>query len=104
MFENLNFEPGRVVYSDFNINPSVPLENQIDSLKEDLFQINYSDEYIIDVGWYPEFDENGSFRICAIKDFNWEVPLFEKRCRDMSSLNQLMFECINLVNGLLRGK
>lgn len=102
MFENVNFEPGRVVYNDFNLNPNASLESQINSLKEDLFQINYYDEYIIDVGWYPEFDEEGSFRICVIKDFDWEAPLFSKRCRDISSLNQLMYECINLVSGLMQ--
>lgn len=104
MFENVNFEPGRVVYNDFNLNLNASLESQINSLKEDLFQINYSDEYIIDVGWYPEFDETGSFRICIVKDFDWETAIFEKRCKDISSLNQLMHECITLVNGLLQSR
>lgn len=104
MFENMNFEPGKVVYNDFDVNPKVQLESQVDSLKEDLFQVNYSDQYIIDVGWYPEFDEDGSFRICIIKDFNWEAPLFEKRCRDISTLNQLMCECINLINNFIKDK
>lgn len=104
MFEIMNFKTGKIIYDDFDINPKVSLESQIDLLKEDLFQVNYNDEYIVDVGWFPEFNENGSFRICVIKDFNWEVPLYEKRCRDINLLNQFMCECIDLITDTVRGK
>ena len=28
----------------------------------------------IDLGWYPDGDPNGSFRLLAILDDNWETP------------------------------
>ena len=35
----------------------------VNYLKEDLFQAVFPYEQIIDIGWYPEFCENGTFRV-----------------------------------------
>lgn len=92
MFYNLDLSPGKVVYDDFDINSELPLSEQIYSLKEDLFQLNYNDKYIIDIGWYPEFDVNGTFSIVLIEDFNWQHPLEKKSCRDIETLQLYMEE------------
>lgn len=41
MFEKIQFEPGKIVYDDMQIDPNLSLESQIDNLKEGLFQVNY---------------------------------------------------------------
>lgn len=104
MFKNINFEPGVVVYNSFDINTDVPLKEQIFSLKEDLFQVNYFDKYLIDVGWYPEFDEAGSFNICIVEIYNWSDLIFQKKCKDLNQLNQYMLESVNLINKFLKVK
>ncbi|MDQ2088142.1 hypothetical protein RBH29_17085 [Herbivorax sp. ANBcel31] len=86
MFENLDFTPGKVVYNDFDINHEIPLSEQIYSLKEDLFQVNYNNKYVIDIGWYPEFKTIGEFNIVIIKDFDWENPIEKKTCKDIKTL------------------
>jgi hypothetical protein len=70
-------------------------------LDEDLFQVSYSDKFTIDVGWYPAFKKNGSFRIVVIEDYDWENPIYDKRCRDLKTLNLYMEECVEMVKGLL---
>ena len=68
------------------VDENTPIEELADCLKEDLIQIKYKDEYLIDVGWYPEFDEDGSFKILVIKSFDWENPLIEVNCKTLLSL------------------
>ena len=49
-------------------------------LTEDMLQISYiknKDLYAIDVGWYPDCDINGHFRIVLIKNLDWISPLAE---------------------------
>ncbi|MGG0658294.1 hypothetical protein [Rummeliibacillus pycnus] len=104
MFKNINFEPGEVVYNGLDFNIEVPLKEQLFSLKEDLFQVNYYDKYLIDVGWYPEFDEAGSFNICIVENYNWSDLIFQKKCKEIKQLNQYMLESVNLINKLLKGK
>lgn len=77
MIENIDFGKGIVVYNELLINKDEPLEHQIWDLKEDLLQVQYNDgELILDVGWYPEFNVNGVFKVQVIKNQDWENPLF----------------------------
>lgn len=41
-------------------------------------------ELIIDLGWYPDSDPNGSFTLLAILNENWDKPLlkFSSRSKD----------------------
>lgn len=49
----------------------------------------------IDLGWYPEGDPNGSFKLQAILDENWENPLLEFSSRNkdkiVETLEQWLF-------------
>ncbi|WP_394560151.1 hypothetical protein [Aquipseudomonas alcaligenes] len=45
-------------------------------LKEDLLQITYASDYLLDVGWYPSLDPSGCFQIRVVKKFNWEEPAY----------------------------
>ena len=97
MFEKLDFTPGKIAYDDFNADPETPLTDQTDLLKEDMFQVMYDDQYIIDVGWYPSFSQDGSFQIVIIKDFNWSEPVCKRECRDMAELDGYMKACAEMV-------
>ena len=98
MFEDINFGKGvNKKYIDFNINKNIILEEQIGLLKEDLLQVSYENDYLIDVGWYPEFDEKGNFAVSVIKDYQWDNPILQKSCKDLNLLNEYIHECINLI-------
>lgn len=98
MFENIDFGKGvSKKYIDFDVNKDIPLEEQVDLLKEDLLQVSYESDYIIDMGWYPEFNKEGSFRVSVIKDYQWDNPVVQKSCRDLNLLIKYVHECINLI-------
>jgi hypothetical protein len=97
MLKKLNFKPGKIVYDDFDINPNIPLEQQIFSLKEDMFQVNYHDKYLIDIGWGPEFNLKGKFKIRIIKNFNWTNPIYFKQTSSLKKLFKLVEECVRII-------
>ncbi len=45
-------------------------------LHEDLLQLlNEQANLIIDLGWYPSYDENGHYLLLLIKNYDWDSPL-----------------------------
>ena len=45
-------------------------------LNEDLLQlVNEKANLVIDLGWYPSFDENGEYILLLIKNYQWDSPL-----------------------------
>lgn len=98
MLKDINFGKGvKKIYIDFDVNKDIPLEEQIDLLKEDLLQVSYDNDYLIDIGWYPEFDEEGNFRVSVIKDYQWDNPILQKSCRDLNLLDEYLHECVELI-------
>ena len=53
---DIDFKSGKVIYNEFNIDFSKPLKLQIYNLNQDLLQVEYKNNYILDVGWSPDFD------------------------------------------------
>jgi hypothetical protein len=45
----------------------------------------------LDVGWHPEFESDGHFRVRAILDNDWIKHLSEMKCTKLSELS----ECID---------
>lgn len=82
----IDWESGHVVYWDLGfLEPLKPLLDQVDDLKEDLAQITYGDR-VLDVGWYPEFSDEGEFVIRVVRGTNWDDPLFQESCRTVDDL------------------
>jgi len=61
-------------------------DDTVFDLSEDLLQISFNNNKILDVGWYLEV--GGFLKIVLIKDMNWDSPIIEKKCRDISSLKE----------------
>ena len=53
-----------------------PLATLVDELDEDLLQITCANGAIVDVGWYPAWSEEGRLRVVAVRDQDWEAPVF----------------------------
>lgn len=81
---DLTLIKGKIVHDDLSPLKNIDPANQIDLLKEDMLQVEYTDAFLLDVGWYPSFDITGSFQIRAIKDFDWDTPVFLQRPKPLS--------------------
>lgn len=44
----------------------------------------------IDLGWYPDGDVNGSFRLIALLNHNWDEPLLEFSSRNKDEIVQTL--------------
>lgn len=98
---DIQLHNGVITYNDFTIDPAMPFSTQKWSYKQDLVQISfYNDLYIIDVGWYPEFDEKGHFLIRTIKSYAWDSPLLQLHCTDIHTLRKYLQLAINTVTQL----
>lgn len=74
--DQVDWGSGEVVSWDLDfLDQTKPLPEQSDGLIEDLAQVQYPGEVLLDVGWYPEFSETGKFAITVVRKSNWDEPL-----------------------------
>lgn len=83
-----DFLPGKIEYQDIEIDMDKPIKNQIDQLKEDLLHVSYPNGFLLDVGWYPSFSEDGAFHVKVIKNFNWDEPCFHFKTTEIKNLRE----------------
>ena len=98
----MKLNEGRIVYNEFDINFDEDFSNQENCLLEDLLQISYADGYLLDLGWYPEFDANGNFKMQVIKDGNWDSPIYFRECREKNDLIQCISDADIFIQSLLK--
>ena len=80
--KNIDFKSGIIAYDYFDIvDPLVPYEQQLPSLDEDMLQVEYPHNYVLDIGWYHGI--NGSFVVRIIKDCDWDEPILRKETRNL---------------------
>ena len=77
----------KIAYNGFlEIEPTSLAENDIVWIhfNQDMLQLKFERrELLVDLGWYPDADINGTFRLVVIKHTEWEDPLevFESRSK-----------------------
>lgn len=71
----LDFLDGKITYDQLSNIDSKNFKSDPDILKEDMLQVEYGNNLLIDAGWYPSFDINGKFQVRVIEDHQWEPPL-----------------------------
>ena len=86
--KKLNILDGIIVYNDFDIQENIPFEKQWYSYKEDMLQVQFGDRFILDVGWYPEDDQNGNFTVLAIENQDWMNPVSQIKCKTLDELKK----------------
>lgn len=78
---------GTVTLDDISqLDQSAEISVILDELKEDLFQAALPLQQIIDIGWHPEFIEQGAFKVSLISNFNWENPIYSEKAKDWTEL------------------
>lgn len=100
---NIDFKSGIITYNEFHIDFKKPYYKQLDNLTEDLLQVKYRESYILDIGWYPEFDKKGQFLILLIKSENWDNPVYKKYCRKKNDLISGIRKAIKIAEITERG-
>jgi hypothetical protein len=101
LLNNLNLKNTTILYNDLkDIKKDVPLNEQLNELKEDLLQIEINKNYLVDVGFYPAFSSQGSLKILLIKDSDWENPVLSEETKDLKKLPQLIQVAMDKANNI----
>lgn len=75
--ERLN---GEILFDDISkINKSENIKLNLEDLKEDLFQVSFPSDLLIDIGWCPEFSADGCFKVVVISGCNWDAPVYSEK-------------------------
>lgn len=93
----IDFKSGKIVYNEFCIDFTKKYSEQLECLLEDLLQVQYVDNYLLDVGWYPEYESEGEFIVQIVKEENWEKPLYKRRSRKKENLIQDLNNAIRII-------
>lgn len=99
--DNIDFGIGKIVCNVFNIDFEKTIIGQEDSLTEDLIQVEYPGNYLLDIGWYPEYDCKVKFIINIIHNYNWDKPVYKKNASNKKELYHNLNEAINLLKIIL---
>lgn len=89
---------GKVIYNEFNFDFSKSLKEQENCLLEDILQISFQNNILLDLGWYPELDFTGGFVLRVIKDYDWEKPLYKIEFKDLSLVSENIKKATNFIN------
>ena len=98
----LNFTDGTVTYDELSCLQDVAVAKQIDLLKEDMLQVEFAGGFLLDVGWYPEFDAAGDFRINVIKNHDWDRPVIVLTAHETAELLEKLDIAQNTIKGEMR--
>lgn len=100
LLKNIDFKSGIIVYDDFDIDLEKPIGEQV-YLDEDMLQVKYPQNYILDIGWYGGMNPEGRFVLQIIKNCDWDNPIYKKTTRDLTQLEKYLQECIDVAEKLV---
>ncbi|TFY89245.1 hypothetical protein DYL61_22795 [Pseudomonas nabeulensis] len=98
----LTFTGGTVTHDDLSLLQDMAVAKQTDLLKEDMLQVEFAGGFLLDVGWYPEFDPAGDFRINVIKNYDWDRPVVVLTAHETAELIEKLDIAQNAIKGELR--
>ncbi len=101
--EDFDWKGGRVTHWTLNADENVPIQSSLDELVEDLVQVHFGTDTILDVGWYPECSIEGAFRIVVIQSMKWDKPVWASKCRNFLELRAKIPEAIDVALDQLIG-
>lgn len=95
MFWGLDIKNGAVSYDDISfLTEENNLLEQVAYLKEDMLQIEFPGNMLIDIGWRPSFEENGAFYVTMVSNCDWENPIAQAQVFDVASARKTLSEFI----------
>jgi hypothetical protein len=91
---------GRVVQWDLGrVTPTKLINEQYGELHEDLAQVAFGANTILDVGWYPELSPAGRFVIFVVRNQEWDEPVLRLECKDIAGLYAAIRSAIDVARG-----
>jgi hypothetical protein len=100
--QSLHITDGKIIRDNLNIDESVSLKDQINLLHNKLLEIEWNNRFLLNVGWHPEKDLDGSFIVQVIKDRDWGDPVFRIKCCTVASLKRVIIQAIEIINKINR--
>jgi hypothetical protein len=74
------------------------IDSQCHLLKEDLIQVQFGRDLVLDLGWYPKFDPQGRFVINVVLGQDWQKPIVQFEFRDLGQLELMLERAIEVAN------
>lgn len=91
-----SFKVGNVEYWGLDcVEPQAPVGDQLDELKEDLAQVSYGPNVLLDIGWYSSDEDDGNFRVMVILDQDWGAPIFSEACSSWRQLKDAVGRAVS---------
>ena len=88
--DTVDFSPGQVVYEEFPLNEKAEWIDDIDNLNEDLLQVTFPGDILLDIGWYPAQTLRGQFQVRVIHDADWDNPIFYAEVASLAVLRSVL--------------
>jgi hypothetical protein len=99
--DEIHLGSGRVVHWDLDrVDLHSPLAESLDWLKEDLALIEFPNDVIVDVGWYPEFSLAGRFRVHVVRGHDWAQPAASASARTRRGLERALSRAIGVAESM----
>lgn len=96
ILKSIDLKGGIITFDDLSfLKVDQDLSNQINELKEDMLQIEYPDDVVLDIGWYPCFNIKGAFKVMVIKGANWNNPIYTSSAKDVDGLKTEIISAVN---------
>ncbi|WP_431145855.1 hypothetical protein [Pseudomonas alvandae] len=94
--QKINELGGKITFDDIShLNQTAEPTLLIDDLKEDLFQVSFPLDQILDIGWYPEFCKDGHFRVVLISESNWDTPIHCEYAKNWAELEEVLTNALD---------
>jgi len=94
---SLNIMDGVIVYNEFDIDEDLPFHDQPDSFREHVLRIQFGHNLLIDVGWRPAFNQNGSFVVAIIKHYDWQKPIKRFKAKSFKALKKSIEDAVLII-------
>ncbi len=101
---DIDLKSGKLEWDSFAVDPTIPYEDQEFELSCCLILIGFGKKNCVDVGWYPEFNTKGSFRVVVILNSDWDNPVYDRWCKAFKSLKKCLQEAINIADQIYNYK
>ncbi|WP_097027338.1 hypothetical protein [Clostridium peptidivorans] len=83
MFKEYDFSPGKVIFNNYDIEESEVLDENNINLTEDMLQVKFGKNLVLDVGWYSGI---GRFIVYIINQCDWEHPVLRAEAKSYHDL------------------
>ncbi len=95
MFWGIEIKNAKIIFDDISwLANEIDFKNDIDFIKEDMLQIEFGNNYLLDVGWRPSFSKKGKFYLTIVKNKNWNEIVEEVSTKNAQNLKTSIKELI----------